>query len=807
MTPRATYRVQFHAGFPFAAALPLIGYWKRLGITHLYASPIATARRGSTHGYDVVDPTRINPELGGEDEFRRLAAALRAQGLGIILDIVPNHLAVGQGDNRWWLDMLAHGRASSHAHVFDVDWDVYDGKILLPFLGTSYDEALQSGDLSVECVDGRWAVVAHGHHVLPLRPEDQASALSDLSVDALDALCARQHWRLAWWRTAGDAINWRRFFDITELAGIRVEDERVFDAVHALPLRLHREGLIDGVRVDHVDGLSDPAGYGRHLRRALGDEAYIVVEKILAPHEELACDWGVDGTSGYDFLNAVSAVLHDPAGAEPLGMLWHDLSGRSACFAAEEKLARHDLLDRDFAYQLDACAAAFHRLALSARSTCDLPMPGLRRACRWLIESFPAYRTYGTASPVLDAATERARAKAGAREADMVDRVGGWLAGEGPGEEELRADAARRFFQLAAPIAAKAVEDTAFYRYGRLLSRNDVGCDPGRLGDGAAAFLSNAASRPPHAMLTTATHDHKRGEDVRMRLAVLSEIPRQWAERACHWSAECPDGVDRGDATLLHQMIVGAWPIALLADDEAGIAEFADRLAGWQVKALREAKLRSSWALPDEAYEARCADYIRAQLNGDRARELRDFAMMIAPAGFAKSLVQTGLRCTLPGVPDLFQGCEGWDMSLVDPDNRRPVDYPGLIAMLDREDPSWVDGAAKQHLIAKLLAVRPDGPLEPVALTGACASSALAFKRGPLIVVAALRASQACIDRGSPDPGRDWWGDTRLCLPDGTALATSIAGDRCFGLGLAASFTEGDVQPFDVDRGAIQPSP
>ncbi len=781
MTPRATYRVQFHADFPFSAAIPLVGYWKRLGISHLYSSPIATARKGSNHGYDVVDPTRINPELGGEKGFRALVAALKAEGLGVILDIVPNHLAVGHGDNAWWLDMLAKGQASEYAPVFDVDWDAYDGKVYLPFLGTSYDEALTSGDLKVEHVDGRWAVVAYGEHIFPLRPEDQDFDGRALSADALHALCERQHWRLASWRTAGDAINWRRFFNISELAGIRVEDERVFDAVHALPLRLYREGLIEGVRIDHIDGLTDPAGYGRRLRNALGTEAYIVVEKILAAGEPLPEDWGVDGTSGYDFLNAVSAVLHDPLGAEPLAELWHEISGRPADFAPEEHAARHAMLDRDFAGQLDGCARAFHQLALSNRSTRDWPLPALRRACRWLLEAFPAYRTYGGPSPILDAAIDAAKIAAGPAEAGAVERLGAWLAGEGPGDAGLCAEALRRFSQLAAPIAAKAVEDTAFYRYGRLLSRNDVGCDPARLGETGASFLADAAARPLHAMLATATHDHKRGEDLRMRLAVLSEIPERWAAQARRWLEDVPAGIDHGDATMLHQMIVGAWPLDLAADDREGLSAYADRLAGWQLKALREAKLRSSWTMPNEAYEAQCGAYLRDQLTGDRARSLRQFALDIAPAGFAKSLVQTALRCTLPGVPDLFQGCEGWDLSLVDPDNRRPVDYDRLTAMLDGAGTSWIDAASKQRLIADLLAMRPSGELRPLDLVGIRAHDALAFRRGDLIVVAALRCSSACIERASPEPGRGWWGDTRLELPGGSMLVAEIVGDRSFG--------------------------
>ena len=811
MIPRATYRVQFHAGFPFADAIPLVGYWKRLGISHVYASPIGTARTQSMHGYDQVDPATINPELGGEDGFRALAAALEAEGLGIIVDIVPNHVAVGHGDNDWWLDVLAKGEASAYVRFFDIDWHpadpALDGKLLAPFLGSPYGEVLESGDLELKRVGGRLAVVAYGEHVFPLRAEDQGHAEGKLPAPAMHALCERQHWRLASWRAANDAINWRRFFDITELAGIRVEEDAVFDAVHALPLRLYREGLISGVRVDHVDGLADPAAYCAKLRATFGDDAYIVIEKILGAGEALATDWGIDGTSGYDFLNEVSALLHDPAGAEPLGTLWHELSGRPADFAEEEHPARRDMVARGFAGQLDSTALAFARLAASDPATRDLALPALRRAIAWLLEVFPVYRTYGTGdaapdsdAPIRDRAIAAPKALAGPAEAATVERIGDWLAGEGPGDVDLRRDAVRRFQQLSAPIAAKAVEDTAFYRYGRLLSRNDVGCDPERLGADPAAFartIAERSARHPHAMLTTATHDHKRGEDLRMRLAVLSEVPELWAETARRWSSDVPDAIDRGDATMLHQMIVGAWPIDLSADDADALKGFAERLAGWQLKALREAKLRSSWAAPDEAYEKACADYLRRLLvPGAFANEARAFVETIAPAGAAKSLAQVMLRAALPGVPDCYQGSEGWDFSLVDPDNRRPVDYATLEAMLAGPGESWRDGAAKQRLFAELLGARalhPDvlaeGTLTFLELTGARSGDAIAFARvgasGTAIMLCALRCSQACIDAGSPDPGAAWWGDTSVALLDGTVLAaTELASDKATGFAI-----------------------
>ena len=811
MIPRATYRIQFHEGFTFADAAPLAPYLAKLGISHLYASPIGTARAGSTYGYDQIDPATINPELGGEAGFRALCAALRAEGLGVIVDIVPNHVAVGQGDNAWWLDVLAHGRGSRYAEWFDIDWDAQDGKILAPFLGAPYAEALASGDLVVKPVDGRLALVAYDAHVFPLRDEDQTiDPAAVASPEALHDLCERQHWRLAWWQTAGDAINWRRFFDITELAGIRAERQDVFDAVHALPLRLYAEGLIDGVRVDHVDGLADPAGYCVQLRAALEEAstrrpadaapgpAYLVVEKILATGEPLDPAWRTDGTSGYDFMSTCAEVLHEPAAAGQLGALWAEISGRSPDFAPEEAIARHEVLSRSFAGQLDATAAAFHAVAASDLSTRDMPLPALRRAVGALIECFPVYRTYGTGdfapagdAPIRATAIRRARALAGPADADPIDRVAAWLAGEGPGDVTLRADAVRRFQQLSAPIAAKAVEDTAFYRYGRLLSRNNVGFDPDQFATGPGAFcrvIAERAAEHPHAMLATATHDHKRGEDVRSRLSIASEKPDRWAAFARAWAAEVPAGVDRGDANMLHQMIVGAWPLDLGADDGEGLATFSERLAGWQQKALREAKLRSSWARPDEEYEGACEAYLRDILRADTAFA-RDAAALVAEwaaPGAAKGLVQAALRCTVPGVPDCFQGREFWDFSLVDPDNRTPVDYDALAAALASGADDWRSGAAKQRLIADLLGLRRDDPalfadgdFEQVVLAGPRARAAVAFRRrrgeAALLVVAVTATADVDDDLLLPE---GWWEGTTL--DDGRAVE-QVVGRKALG--------------------------
>ncbi|RKE53027.1 MULTISPECIES: malto-oligosyltrehalose synthase [unclassified Sphingomonas] len=783
-TPRATYRFQFHKDFTFADAEALVPYLDELGISHLYASPITTARSGSTHGYDVVDPTRINPELSGEDAFRSLVAALRARDMGVIIDIVPNHMGVAGGENTWWNDVLTHGEDSEFARYFDIDWRE---KLVLPILGDPLAETLASGALKVEQADGRYVLEAYGEHRLPIRDEDQTTA----ATDDIAALIDRQHYRLASWRVANDELNWRRFFTINDLAGLRAEDPVVFEATHALYFRLYAEGLIDGVRVDHVDGLTDPAGYCRTLRARLdaierpadapAGPAYIVIEKILADGEPLSTDWGVDGTSGYDFMEQVTALLHAPAGAEPFAELWADISGRSADFAPEELRARQDLLAWQFDAQHRRCVEAFVALARST-SDCDGLTTGmLHRAIERLLWVFPVYRTYGTgeAAPLADArirdiVRQRVAKFTPPGEGSVVDQMLSWLAGEGSGDPTLAADAVRRFQQLSAPIAAKAVEDTAFYRYGRLLSRNDVGFDAARMSldiDAFHAAMIERAGDWPSAMLATATHDHKRGEDVRARLAVLSEIPDLWRSRVEHWfelAAPYAEGVDPADTYMLLQTLFGAWPTNLRASDADALSEYAKRIVAWQEKALREAKLRSSWEAPDEAYETRCHDLTRALLDSERSvdfpQDMTAFVDRIAPAGEQNSLAQVALRYTVPGVPDLYQGTEIADLSLVDPDNRRPVDYAILRDILRTGD------APKMRSIKHLLDLRrthpalfSNGSYAPIAVIGPRRDHVMAFQREHegvmLCCIIALRCAERYLGAMT---AADWWGDTAL---------------------------------------------
>lgn len=812
MTPRATYRIQFHADFPFAAAEQIAPYLRDLGISHLYASPIAAARAGSNHGYDVIDPTRINPELGGEEGFRRLAATLKVHGIGIILDIVPNHMAVGGANNAWWLDVLENGPDSAYAGFFDIDWTPSDpelrGRLLAPFLGMSLDDALREGAIRLVRDDRGTAVLAHDTHRFPIRRTDcealdrlddgEFERLHDPATDEgrerFAKLLSRQHYRLAWWRTAADRINWRRFFDITELAGLCVEETVVFDAVHALPLRLYAEGLIDGVRVDHVDGLADPPGYCHRLRAALsGAEAsrpadaspgpaWLIVEKILGAGEALDPSWQTDGTSGYDFMDRVSALQHDADGTALLDAHWQRLSGRPTHFDDEERAARLEILERTFPGQWDATAAAFHGLTRDGDVTTGM----VRRGVAALLTEMRVYRTYGnadtTGSPAFDRACEAARANTAPGEGFVIDLLRDWIVGSGP-RDASRREAVQRFEQLSAPLSAKAVEDTAFYRYARLLSRTDVGFSPETFSLSPQAFLDGIIRRAadhPHAMLTTATHDHKRGEDVRARLAVLSETPAEWIAASEPWMehrAGAP--LAPADRYAILQTIVGAWATDLAPHDANSLSEYAARVADWSRKAMREAKLRSSWAEPDEAYEQAGTDYIAALVQPDIAVEIATFVARIAPAGAVNGIVQALLRSTLPGVPDLYQGAEFWDLSLVDPDNRRPVDYAARQSAGGTSD--WRSGRVKQAVIAHALNLRreapelfTDGRLVPLQVTGARADNIVAFAREKggkrLIVALPLKCFGGAVAKNGLHIDSVWSGDTAVIDPDGNPI-------------------------------------
>jgi malto-oligosyltrehalose synthase len=823
--PRATIRLQFHRGFTFTHAVPLVPYFACLGVSDVYASPIMTARPGSPHGYDTIDPARVNPELGGEDGLRALVRELRRHELGLIVDIVPNHMAVGNG-NTWWLDVLTRGRSSRYAKYFDIDWTPTDAqlrdKVLLPILGRPYGEALAAGEITLAMGKARQPVVRYFDHELPLAadPGIDKNSLADFAPSStagrkrLHDLLERQHYRLAWWRCANDEINWRRFFDINELAAIRVEDDEVFESVHATLLRLYAEGLIDGVRVDHIDGLSLPGKYCRQLRarlRALEQQrpptcpaapAYFVVEKILSFDERLPKNWETDGTTGYDFMDEVSALQHDSAGAATLSSLWKRVSGRSNDFAVEERQARCEILQASFSSQLEALLDALAAIAQGDPATRDIARPALRRAVTEILVQFPVYRIYAQVeqrSPsdaaMLAKAVSVAALSCLPSDRWLIELLGHWLIGERIRDdtEALQNIALTRFQQLSAPLSAKAVEDTAFYRYGRLLSRNDVGFDPGRLGCAVDEFHHRMRLRRtsfPHAMLATATHDHKRGEDVRARLAVLSEIADEWRDTVQGWltasagqfspatGLPLPDAADR---TMLFETLVGAWPMQLETSDQAELGQFGKRIAAWQLKSLREAKLRSDWTAPNERYERAAEKFVSWLFAvSPLLSEIAAFARRITPAGVVNSLGQTLCKLSAPGVPDIYQGTEYWDLSLVDPDNRAPIDFAlrqqSLSAQECARAADFESGRIKQRVIARVLAARKqmpalfaDGDYLPLPAEGSLADHVVAFARiwhGATAISVFCRHPTRLLD-GEPTiviaPER--WQDTRIVLP------------------------------------------
>jgi (1->4)-alpha-D-glucan 1-alpha-D-glucosylmutase len=881
--PRATVRLQLNHTFGFDDALACLPYFEQLGISHVFASPILTARAGSMHGYDVVDHTTVNPELGGEEGLRRLVDGLRARGMGLIVDVVPNHMAVGGSDNPRWLDVLEWGRDSRNAEFFDIDWDVPDpainGRVLVPLLGAPFGEVLAAGELQLKFERGRFHF-SYFEHRFPVAPKLYAALLDravppalsarfvealkrrgldarrmafEAGVEALDAavtgdpalaqaldqvlalhdardpegrqrlqrLLDRQNYRLAWWRSAADEINWRRFFDINELAALRMQDRAVFEAVHAATFRLYAAGLIDGLRIDHVDGLADPRTYCRQLRSRLArlearrppeapqGPAYIVVEKILAPGEKLAQDWQVDGTSGYSFMNDVSALLHDARGEPTLTRMW--ALCRGAEFADEERRARRRIPQELFSADFAACAHALHQVARSDPETRDWSLAAVRRVLLELLVHFPVYRTYADArgrsaadAAIMQRVVEAAEQSCRPSERRLLHLIDRWLGGEparkvkGSYARRARLRALARFQQLTSPVAAKSVEDTAFYRHGRLLSRNEVGADPGQFTITADLFHRICADRQrryPGALLATATHDHKRGEDVRMRLAVLSESPEDWVRVVTEWTtmnvplrhAGGQDAPDETDEYIFYQMLVGTWPPQLRPDAAEGLAAFCARLVAWQQKAVREAKRHSGWVEPNLDYEQACQHFVEHLLDPQRSpaflRSVHDFVQSIAAAGAIKGLSQTLLRITSPGVPDLYQGTEFWDFSMVDPDNRQPVDFDARRRAIADTSPSatllreWTDGAVKQRLILRSLELRRQMPLvfshgtyRSLRLRGQHADRIVAYARtlGRVsVVVIAPRYPQALLaggDAGLRIPA-ERWADTCVELP------------------------------------------
>lgn len=810
----ATYRVQLHAGFGFDDAAAIVGYLARLGVSHLYCSPYLQAVAGSTHGYDVVDHSRINSELGGPAGHARLAGRLAEAGLGQVLDIVPNHMAVGTRANAWWWDVLEHGLESRYADYFDIDWDPPQpelaGLVLVPVLGDHYGRVLEAGELAVERRDGSFSVRYHDHEA-PVSPRtldeldrDDRGEIPQALIealnrdpDALDALLRRQNYRLAYWRTAAAELNYRRFFDIATLAGLRAEDPLVFADTHRLILGLVRDGIVDGLRVDHVDGLADPAGYLERLRDATGG-AYVLVEKILEPGETLTASWPTAGTTGYDFLNAVNQLFTDSAGEAALRACYARFTAESADYADVVHAAKLQVMRDSLAAEVERLTALLAQVCDGHRRERDFARCQLRDALQELIAAFPVYRSYaypGRPVSQVDAGYVAAAVAAALRrrpglDAELARFIGELLTGAHPGGSE--ADFMLHFAQVSTPVMAKGAEDTAFYRYLPLASLCEVGGDPGRFGRPVPDFhqaMSDAARHWPEAMLTLATHDTKRSGDVRARLSLLAELPEAWEQAVARWARRNErhkrDGwPDRNAEYLLYQTLVGAWPID------------AARAAAFMAKAVREAKVHTSWTDPDPGYDETVSAFVAAVL-ADRefVADLERFLAghRLVELGRVSSLAQVTLLLTCPGIPDLYQGTEVWDLSLVDPDNRRPVDYAARGRLLDsladagpeaalaRAD----EGGPKLWLIHRMLAHRhrcPDvyGPgsgYQALPVTGVQAGHVVAFTRtgGQARVPGPARAPgpagvpglAVVVPRLLARLGGRTWDDTTVTVPGG----------------------------------------
>jgi (1->4)-alpha-D-glucan 1-alpha-D-glucosylmutase len=922
--PRATYRLQLHAGFRFPDAAKQLPYLAALGVSHCYCSPYLKARPGSTHGYDIVDHGALNPEIGDRDEFERFCTALADNGMRQILDMVPNHMAVMGRDNAWWLDVLENGPASRFASYFDIDWNPLKeelrGRVLLPVLGDSYGNVLDRGELklSFDDTEGGFAIDYYEHrfpidpreYVLVLKPsleqlrhrltdDDPAlirleslitafgnlppryltdensraerardevlhkSRLARLAREAPDirryvdeclrafnggdnyaadvsrmhALLEAQAYRLAYWRVASDEINYRRFFDINELASLRMENNEVFEATHRLVLELIREGKLHGLRIDHPDGLYDPRGYFRRLQQRVAESLgssepagdnppiYVLAEKILGGGERLRSDWPIHGTTGYDFINLIDRFLVEPDGIAELERNYFDFVGRPVEYADVLYRSKKVIMQTALASELNVLAAELDRLAEQDPHTRDFGWGGLQGALLETIACFPVYRTYVVEEEVsvsdeaiINRAVDAAKRRSEAADTTVFEFLRDVLllrSARGR-SDSLRARVARFVMQLqqyTAPVAAKGMEDTAFYRYGRLVSLNEVGGTPDRPSVSTADFHAANGERRmdwPHAMLGSSTHDAKRSEDVRARLHVLSELPSEWRTHVDAWRRVNEafktdlDGLrwpDPDAEYFLYQTLFGVWPLESL--DAHGRAELTDRVAAYMNKAAREAKRHTSWINPDEGYEAALERFVRAVLQAENAEFARDFdafQLRAAPLGLLNALVQLALKLSCPGVPDIYQGNELWRFDLVDPDNRRSVDFARRAELLDELRSRFAtvratdlaadllahieDGRIKLFLTWRALAARHEHPglfehgsYEPLRVTGPSAEHVCAFARSTgakTAVVAVLKRFAGLVEADGRYVDASQLAGTSIALPDGPARYVDV---------------------------------
>lgn len=716
----STYRLQMRSdGMTFDDALALLPYLDELGVSHLYLSPVLTAASGSTHGYDVTDPTAVSAELGGPEGLSRLSAAARARGMGLVIDIVPNHVGVERPEqNPWWWDLLTYGRSSRYASYFDIDWDLDpDGRIVLPVLGSDSDV----DDLEV---DGD--VLRLGDRTWPIRPGTGTGTAAEVYT--------RQSYRLTGWQSG--SCGYRRFFSITSLAAVRQEDPDVFDASHAEVGRWFREGLADGLRVDHIDGLTDPAGYVARVRELAGPGAWIVAEKILAADEPLDPGLPIAGTTGYDVLREIGGLFVDPDGADALT----DLARETRCDARELKI-------RTVTATLASELARLCRVSVRAAGNDD---PALPTAVTQLLSRVGMYRTdYPVLSAVLPEAINETLGAAPELASALQLVV---TALEQP-------EPAARLQQLCGAMTAKAIEDTLFYRDARLVSLNEVGGTPERFGMSPAEFHQRAAARArewPATMVTLSTHDTKRGEDVRARITVLSQCAERWVQRVRRWNAVCVPP-DEGTGLFLWQNIIGVWPAAGDVDDAVRA-----RLHAYAEKAIREAELHTNWEQPDREFEDAVHDWIDALIDGPVAGEVTAFVQQLDEAARCDAVAQKLLALTVPGIPDIYQGTELFDDSLVDPDNRRPVDFA-----LRRTELTSLSHPKIRVVAAALRSrrERPDtylsGDYTPVVAEGPAADHVIAFRRGTDVLVVVPRWTlkideSACADTVVELPAGEW---------------------------------------------------
>lgn len=899
--PCATYRLQLHAGFTFEDARRVLPYLERLGISDVYVSPPFQAVTGSTHGYNLVAHDQLSPELGGEDAFRAFTDDLRARGMGLVVDFVPNHMGIANGENRMWEDVLENGPSSLYADFFDIEWRPLkrslDGKVLLPVLGDQYGRVLEKGELCLVYEAGRFRlryyertfpisprtiapILEHALSRTNLDKEDAAqmelesiatqarnlpradtsdvdartvrarekrvlrrrlAALTEHSdavasavratldewnapegIERLDALLRYQNYRLAYWRVATEEINYRRFFDINDLAAIRMEHPGVFEATHELLFRLIDEGRVTGVRLDHTDGLYDPLGYFRALQeeraRQTGQDAktlplYVVAEKILEPGENLPDRWPIHGTTGYDFLAQLNGLWVRQDAANDMSGIYRRYTGENTPY---EELLYHGkrlIMRSSLASEINVLAERLERLAESDRRSRDFTLPSLRTAIIETIACFPVYRTYvrpdGTRERADNAHIERAVRAAKRHARDVSGSVFDFLADvlrlrvPEDGDAEAYREFALKFQQVTGPVTAKGAEDTAFYQFNRLVSLNEVGGDPGVFGVSLADFhkeMTRRVQKWPHAMLATSTHDTKRGEDTRARISVLTEMPDAWMAYLSTWARVARQYVteqdgerapDLNDEYLLYQNVLGAWPL------DGHVEGFEDRLVEYMHKAIKESKRHTSWTNQNAEYEEAVERFVRGMLRDEEfVAGVRELHARVSPYGAQNGLSSVLVKVTAPGVPDTYQGAEAWNQSLVDPDNRRSVDYERLGAILgeaERTDDraafarrlleQYEDGAVKAFVTHALLQYRRAHPElfahgEYVPLDAGEHAVAFARTLGRDVAVSIAPRFTLTLTRGERAWAlQDAWGDATLAMPVGGAYRNVLTAE------------------------------